>query len=87
MPEKDDDEPRGMRYPCANGTKIFVYESADNAGRSPATGAGWFVDELDATIATLGARGVVFDAGRFRAAWVKDPGGNTFALTQNVERG
>ncbi len=102
-PEKDDDEPRGMRYPCANGTKIFVYESADNAGKSPATVAGWFVDDLDATMATLGARGVVFetyddpeiatdergvfDAGRFRAAWVKDPDGNTFALTQNLKRG
>jgi hypothetical protein len=27
------------------------------------------------------ARGV-FDAGRFRAAWVKDPDGNTLAISQ-----
>jgi hypothetical protein len=24
----------------------------------------------------------VFDAGRFRAAWIKDPDGNTMAITQ-----
>ena len=24
----------------------------------------------------------IFDAGRFRAAWVKDPDGNTMALTE-----
>jgi hypothetical protein len=24
----------------------------------------------------------IFDAGRFRAAWIKDPDGNTMALTE-----
>jgi catechol 2,3-dioxygenase-like lactoylglutathione lyase family enzyme len=64
----------------------------------PATHAGWFVDDLDATMDALTARGVsferydqpgiqtdergVFDAGRFRAAWVKDPDGNTLAISQ-----
>jgi catechol 2,3-dioxygenase-like lactoylglutathione lyase family enzyme len=91
-------EEQGVRYPCAQGSGIFVYLSAENAGRSPATHAGWFVDDLDATMDELAARGVrferydqpgiktdergVFDAGRFRAAWVKDPDGNTLAISQ-----
>jgi catechol 2,3-dioxygenase-like lactoylglutathione lyase family enzyme len=91
-------EDEGVRYPCAGGTGIFVYLSAENAGRSPATLVGWFVDDLDRTMDDLAARGVaferydqpgietdergVFDAGRFRAAWIKDPDGNTMALTE-----
>ena len=91
-------EQEGVRYPCANGTRIFVYLSPENAGKSPATLAGWLVDDLDDTMDELLSRGVVFeqydqpgiktdergvfDAGRFRAAWVKDPDGNTMALTE-----
>ncbi len=87
----------GIRYSCGEGTKIFVYESAENAGKSTATVAGWFVNDLDELIADLGSRGVtfeqydqpgiktdergVFDGGRFRAAWAKDPDGNTLAFT------
>ena len=87
-----------VRYPCADGTGILVYLSAENAGKSPATLAGWFVDDLERTMAELASRGVVFeqydqpglktdergvfDAGRFRAAWIKDPDGNTLALTE-----
>src|ERR687888_162582 len=96
-----EEEEQGVRYPCAEGTGIFVYLSRQNAGRSPATLAGWFVDDLDQTMAELGGRGVVFerydqpglktdergvfDAGRFRAAWVKDPDGNTMALTEPMD--
>ncbi|MET0763212.1 MAG: VOC family protein, partial [Thermoleophilaceae bacterium] len=80
------------------GTAIFVYLSPENAGRSPATVAGWFADDLDQLMDELASRGVaferydqpgiktdergVFDSGRFRAAWVKDPDGNTLALTE-----
>ena len=93
-----DEEDAGVRYPCAHGTGVFVYLSPENAGKSPATLAGWFVDDLDQTMAELASRGVaferydqpglktdergVFDAGRFRAAWIKDPDGNTLALTE-----
>ena len=68
------------------------------AGKSPATLAGWFVDDLDETMDELTSRGVVFeqydqppiqtdergvfDSGRFRAAWIRDPDGNTMALTE-----
>jgi catechol 2,3-dioxygenase-like lactoylglutathione lyase family enzyme len=93
-----EEEQQGVRYPCAHGTAIFVYLSPENAGRSPATLAGWTVDDLDQTMDELASRGVVFeqydqpgistdeqgvfDAGRFRAAWIKDPDGNTMALTE-----
>src|SRR5262249_33600219 len=96
-------ETEGSRYRCAGGTGIFVYLSQANAGSTTATVAGWFVDDLEATMADLGSRGVefehydmpgiktdangVFDAGAFRAAWLKDPDGNTFALTQRSAAG
>jgi catechol 2,3-dioxygenase-like lactoylglutathione lyase family enzyme len=93
-----EEEQDSVRYPCANGTRIFVYLSPENAGKSTATLAGWFVDDLDQTMAELASRGVVFeqydqpglktdergvfDGGSFRAAWVTDPDGNTMALTE-----
>jgi catechol 2,3-dioxygenase-like lactoylglutathione lyase family enzyme len=93
-----EEEEQGVRYPCAEGTAIFIYLSPENAGSSTATIAGWVVEDLDRTMDDLASRGVVFeqydqpglktdergvfDAGRFRAAWMKDPDGNTFALNQ-----
>lgn len=96
--EPGEQEEEAVRYPCADGSGIGVYLSPENAGRSPATLAGWFVDDLDRTMAELAARDVVFeqydqpglktdergifDGGRFKAAWIKDPDGNTIALTE-----
>jgi catechol 2,3-dioxygenase-like lactoylglutathione lyase family enzyme len=93
-----EEEEEGVHYPCAQGSGVFVYLSTENAGKSPATLAGWFVDDLDQTMDELASRGVdferydqpglktdergVFDAGGFRAAWTKDPDGNTIAFTQ-----
>jgi catechol 2,3-dioxygenase-like lactoylglutathione lyase family enzyme len=93
-----EEEEQGVRYACAQGSGIFVYLSPENAGTSSATLAGWSVDDLDQTMDELASRGVtfeqydqpgiktdergVFDAGRFRAAWVKDPDGNTMAITE-----
>jgi catechol 2,3-dioxygenase-like lactoylglutathione lyase family enzyme len=95
-----EEEPEAVRYPCADGTAVFVYLSAENAGTSSATLAGWFVDDLDQTMEDLASRGVSFerydqpglqtddrgvlDAGRIKAAWVKDPDGNTLAITERV---
>ena len=92
-----EEEEEGVHYPCAQGSGVFVYLSTENAGKSPATLAGWFVDDLDQTMAELSARGAVFehydqpglatdergvfDAGRFRAGWLRDPDGNTLAIT------
>jgi catechol 2,3-dioxygenase-like lactoylglutathione lyase family enzyme len=96
-----EEDPQGVRYPCAQGSGVFVYLSPENAGQSSATLAGWSVDDLDQTMQELGSRGVVFerydqpgittdergvfDAGRFRAAWVRDPDGNTIAITQTSD--
>jgi catechol 2,3-dioxygenase-like lactoylglutathione lyase family enzyme len=96
-----EEEQESVRYPCAEGTAIFVYLSSENAGKSPATLAGWFVDDLDRAMDDLASRGVVFeqydqpgiktdqrgvfDAGGFRAAWVQDPDGNTMALTEQSD--
>lgn len=93
-----DEEEQTVRYPCAHRTRILVYLSPENAGKSTATLAGWTVEDLDQTMDELASRGVaferydqpglktdargVFDGGRFRAAWIKDPDGNTFALTE-----
>jgi catechol 2,3-dioxygenase-like lactoylglutathione lyase family enzyme len=92
-----DEEEQAVRYSCGEGTRLFVYLSPENAGKSPATIAGWFVEDLDRTMEELESRGVrfeqydqpglktdergVFAAGDFRAAWVKDPDGNTMAIT------
>jgi catechol 2,3-dioxygenase-like lactoylglutathione lyase family enzyme len=99
-PSEEDET--GMRYPCGEGTGIFVYLSAENAGQSQATMAGWSVDDLDQTMAELASRGVtfeqysqpgletdergVFDGGDFKAAWIRDPDGNTLAITAEVTR-
>jgi catechol 2,3-dioxygenase-like lactoylglutathione lyase family enzyme len=96
-----EEDPQGVRYPCAQGSGVFVYLSPENAGQSSATLAGWSVDDLDQTMEELGSRGVVFerydqpgittdergvfDAGRFRAAWVRDPDGNTIAITETSD--
>lgn len=92
------DEENGARYFCAEGTSLFVYVQPDNAGTSSATLAGWTVDDLDQIMETLGSRGVhferydqpglatdergVFAGPGFRAAWIKDPDGNTMAITE-----
>jgi catechol 2,3-dioxygenase-like lactoylglutathione lyase family enzyme len=91
-------EPEGVRYFCAEGTSIFVYLQPDNAGASSATLAGWTVDDLDQIMDELRSRGVsfehydqpgiktdergVFAGDDFTAAWIKDPDGNTMAITQ-----
>jgi catechol 2,3-dioxygenase-like lactoylglutathione lyase family enzyme len=93
-------EEQGVVYPCGEGTRIFIYLSPANAGKSTATLAGWFVDDLDRTMAELESRGVtfeqydqpglktdergVFEADGFRAAWIKDPDGNVMALTDEA---
>ena len=56
-----EEEEEALRYPCADGTEIGVYLSPENAGKPPATLAGWFVDDLDQTMAELASRSVVFE--------------------------
>jgi predicted enzyme related to lactoylglutathione lyase len=89
----------GVTYTFAGGTAAFLYESP-NAGTSRASQAFWSVDDVDALIIQLKARGVVFETydgipgersaagavtdGGAKAAWFKDSEGNIMALIQYV---
>ena len=88
------DNPEAV-FEAGDGT-IFVYKSSA-AGQGRATEAGFVVDDLDAAMAGMRERGVVFeeydlpglttengvaDLGRVRAAWFKDPDGNILAVEQ-----
>ena len=92
-----DEEDQAVRYPCAHGTRIFIYLSPGTPARHRRR---WRAGSSTTSIndGRAGSRGVVFeqynqpgletdeggvfDAGRFRAAWIKDPDGNTMALTE-----
>ena len=83
----------GVRYPCGD-TELHVYPS-QYAGGSGATIAGWTVDDIDAAVDELSAKGVTFEQyseplntdekgiarmGDFTGAWFKDPDGNILSI-------
>jgi len=85
----------GATYTCSDGSKIHVYPSPANAGKSGATLAGWVVSDVDATVDELTGNGVTFEQydeplktnekgiaemGEIRSAWFKDPDGNIMAV-------
>jgi predicted enzyme related to lactoylglutathione lyase len=84
----------GVVYECAGGSWVFLYPSA-GAGTSKASQAFWPVNDLEAEVAALKARGVVFeeyDMPNLKtvngilsgggAAWFKDTEGNILAIIQ-----
>jgi catechol 2,3-dioxygenase-like lactoylglutathione lyase family enzyme len=87
-----------VTYRVGDGTSISVYLSPEHAGKSTATMAGWEVDDLEALVDELTARGVVFeqyDDEQMKTtekgivefegggvAFFRDPDGNTHALNQ-----
>jgi predicted enzyme related to lactoylglutathione lyase len=86
----------GVIYECANGSWVFMYPSA-GAGTSKASTAFWSVDDVEAEVAELKSRGVVFEdydmpgvktvnsiasGGGAKAAWFKDSEGNILAVVQ-----
>lgn len=88
----------GVAYAFGGGTAAFLYPTP-NAGTSQASQAFWSVTDVDAEIAELKRRGVVFEdydmpgerspsgaisAGGAKAAWFKDSEGNILALIQNL---
>jgi catechol 2,3-dioxygenase-like lactoylglutathione lyase family enzyme len=91
--------PSGSRvYGCGGDPALNVYQSA-TAGKSPATLATWYVDDIDHVIDELAAvgvefvrydelehdnRGITARAGGGRIAWFQDPDGNTFAIEADV---
>jgi predicted enzyme related to lactoylglutathione lyase len=87
----------GVIYDCG-GTVAFMYPTP-NAGTSNASQAFWEVDDVEAEVAELKARGVVFEeydmpgvktrnsiatGGGAKTAWFKDTEGNILAISQRV---
>jgi predicted enzyme related to lactoylglutathione lyase len=85
----------GVIYECG-GTEVFLYPT-DNAGTSKASQAFWQVDDVEAEVAELKARGVVFEeyegfamknsiatGGGAKTAWFKDPEGNIMAISERL---
>ena len=93
-PEMED--PGGLWYRFAGDTWLYLYTSTF-AGTARNTVAGWSVKDIETVMADLRSHGVVFDDydfgeiktvdglvnfGPAKAAWFKDPDGNTFELSE-----
>jgi predicted enzyme related to lactoylglutathione lyase len=87
----------GVIYECG-GAEVFMYPTK-NAGTSKASQAFWQVDDVEAEVAELKARGVKFEeydvpggimknsiatAGGAKTAWFKDTEGNILAVSPRV---
>ncbi|MEJ0021435.1 MAG: VOC family protein [Candidatus Doudnabacteria bacterium] len=96
--KEDAPMPGGASFKCGGGTEIFLYQ------RPPVTvehtQASFQVDDLDAEMKELRARGVVFEEydmpemktvngvaimDKWKSAWFKDSEGNILALGQTVK--
>ena len=88
----------GVSFECGKGTAFFMYPSA-GAGTSKASTAFWQVQDVEAEVAALKGRGVVFEeydmpglktvnsiatGGGARTAWFKDTEGNILAVSQRI---
>lgn len=91
------EEAGGLFY-ATGASQFFLYET-QTAGTAQNTVAEWDVDDIEAVMADLRARGVVFEEydypdfktvngiamlGDTRAAWFRDSEGNFLALSQPV---
>ena len=90
----------GVIYECGNGSWVFMYPSP-GAGTSKASTAFWQVNDVEAEVADLKARGVAFEeydmpgikmvnsiatAGGAKTAWFKDSEGNILAVSQRISK-
>jgi catechol 2,3-dioxygenase-like lactoylglutathione lyase family enzyme len=88
----------GVVYECGKGSWVFLYPTP-NAGTNRASTAFWSVDDVEAEVAELKTRGVVFEeydspgiktvnsiatAGGAKTAWFKDSEGNILAISQRT---
>ncbi len=88
----------GVIYEFGKGTGCFLYPTP-NAGTSTASQAFWQVSDVEAEVAELKARGVVFEeydipgvqmknniatGGGAKTAWFKDTEGNILAVSQRL---
>jgi predicted enzyme related to lactoylglutathione lyase len=87
----------GVIYECG-GNEVFLYPTP-NAGTSKASQAFWDVEDVEAEVKELKARGVVFEeydlpgvtmkdgiatGGGAKTAWFKDSEGNIMAISQRL---
>jgi predicted enzyme related to lactoylglutathione lyase len=88
----------GVIYECGKGSWVFMYPSK-GAGTSKASTAFWAVEDVEAEVAGLKSRGVVFEeydmpemktvnsiatGGGAKTAWFKDTEGNILAISQRL---
>jgi catechol 2,3-dioxygenase-like lactoylglutathione lyase family enzyme len=88
----------GVIYECGKGSWVFLYPTP-SAGTSKASTAFWAVDDVEAEVSALKAKGVVFEeydwpglkmvnsistAGGAKTAWFKDTEGNILAVSQRL---
>lgn len=92
-----DDGDGGRTYSCGGGTTLHIFPSQSVAA-SDSTRAGWRVAEIEQVVDDLIARGLTFEQydrppiktddrgiaeiGPTKAAWFRDPDGNTFGVVQ-----
>lgn len=93
------ENPAGILYVCGHG-QLFVYQ-APTAGTNQGTSATWEVKDVHEVVDTLKAKGITFEHYKFpgaqyegeeihvmfgtKAAWFKDPDGNTLGVTQAAD--
>jgi len=88
----------GVVYQFGKGSWVFMYPSG-GAGTSKASQAFWQVSDVEAEVAALKSRGVVFEeydmpglktvnsvatGGGAKTAWFKDSEGNILAISQRL---
>lgn len=90
-----DQNPGGVTYTCGKG-RLFVYQ-APTAGTNQGTSATWEVSGIEQVAEELVEKGIRFEHfempgakiegdihiwGEMKAAWFKDPDGNTLGLSE-----
>lgn len=92
----ESESPGGLFYHCGAETRFLLFPTQGKASGTH-TQAGWAVDNIEAEVAELKARGLVFEEydmpglktvngvatlGPIKAAWFKDSEGNVLGLVQ-----
>lgn len=95
----DTDLPAGVFYRCGGGTRFLVFPSQGTPSGTH-TQMGWQVEDIDAVVADLTGKGVVFqeydtpnlktvngvaNLGPLKAAWFNDSEGNLIGLVQFLQ--
>lgn len=95
--QPEEEGPDGLRYRCGDGGFLLFASSGQASGTH--TQLGWDVDDIEAAVAALRERGVVFeeydlpgfktvngiaDIEGERGAWFKDSEGNLLAVGERI---